>query len=144
MFTGKKDKSTHTRKINPKLGLLGFLGFLGFSGFLPKILNLQDSITVPIFFFFFSFFGFFSFYYEGKMSDTLIDERFESNSYRASAIANKVALILILGISIFTMSILGISNSYNMLSILIATIGFSFGVSVFLQQYLLYQFENEE
>lgn len=144
MFKNNNDKPTHTRKINPKLGLLGLLGFLGFSGFLPKFLNLQNGNTIPIFFFFFSFFGFFSFYYEGKMSNVLIDERFESNLYRASAIANKTALISILGVSIFTMTVLSINNPYNMLSILIATIGFSFGLSIFLQQYLLYQFENGE
>lgn len=144
MFKNERDKPTHTRQVNPKLGFLGLLGFLGFTGFLPKLFNLQNGDTMPIFFFFFSFFGFFSFYYEGRMSNVLIDERFESNLYHASAIANKTALILILGISIFTMTILSISNPYNMLSILIATIGFSFGLSIFLQQYLLYRLENGE
>lgn len=144
MFTDKKKKLSHTRKINPKLGFLGFLGVFGFLGYLPKLLNFQDILIAPVFFFFFCFFGFFGFYYEGKMSDVLIDERFKSNSYRASAIANKAGLSLILGISIFIISILGINNPYTMLSILIATIGFSFGLSIFLHQYLLYRFENEE
>lgn len=75
------------------------------------------------------------------MSNTLIDERFEANFYRASAIANKTALIFIFIISIIA---LRIENTYNLLSILIATIGFAFGLSNFLGQYLLYRFENKE
>lgn len=127
---------THTRKINPKLGLLGFAGFLGFLGFLPQ----PSSIPFP--FLFFAFFGFFSFYYEGKMSNTLIDERFQLNAYRAEAIANKIGLMLIiLGTIVFA---LRFAQMEAALSFLIALIGLTFGLSIFLQQYLLYRFENEE
>ena len=126
----------YTRAINPKMGLLGLFGFLGFIGF------LLESTVVPFPFFFFSFFGFFGFYYEGKMSNTLIDERFKINVYRAEAIANKVALYIIILVVII---VLGRVNEIKMLlSILIAIIGLTFGLSVFLQQYLLYKFENEE
>lgn len=141
-MSGNK-KLTHTRKINPMLGLLGLLGFFGFTGFIPEIFNLTDVLTAPSFFFFFAFFGFFGFYYEGKMSHTMIDERFQANKYRAEAVANKVCLTLVIVISILTMSMLRV-NTYTMLSVLIATIGLAFGLSVFLQQYLLYRFENEE
>lgn len=139
----KNKNQTHTRKISPKLGMLGLLGFLGFLGFLPRILNLTGDLNAQFAFLFFAFFGFFGFYYEGKMSDTLIDERFQLNHYRASYISNKVALSVIILVAILTVSVLKL-NSEDMLSALIATIGLAFGLSVFLQPYLLYRFENEE
>ncbi|MEG2633938.1 MAG: DUF3796 domain-containing protein, partial [Oscillospiraceae bacterium] len=74
---------------------------------------------------------------------TFIDERFQSNIYRAESIANKVSLTIIIGVAIFTISILRL-NSYDTLSVIIATIGLSFGLSIFLQFYLLFRFENEE
>lgn len=125
------------------LGILGLLGFMGLAGFIPKVFNLVDVLNAPSFFFFFAFFGFFGFYYEGKMSNTLIDERFQANKYCAEAIANKVSSTLVFVFSIITMSVLRLST-YDMLSVLIAAIGLSFGLSLFLQQYLLYRFENEE
>lgn len=136
-------RPTHTRKINPMLGILGLLGFIGFAGFIPRTYNLTDTLTAPSFFFFFTFFGFFGFYYEGLMSNTFIDERFQANKYRAEAIANKVSLTIVIVFAIITMSMLRL-NTYDMLSILIATIGLAFGLSIFLQQYLLYKFENEK
>ena len=57
-----------TRTINPKLGFLGLLGFAGFLGFWTYSV---DKTIFP--FVFFLFFGFFGFFYEGKMSNTLID-----------------------------------------------------------------------
>ncbi|MEG1012062.1 MAG: DUF3796 domain-containing protein [Ruthenibacterium sp.] len=139
----KHTKRTYTRKISPKLGLLGFLGFLGLIGFLPWFLKVTDVFAVPFPFFFFSFFAFFGFYYEGKMSGTFIDERFQANIYRAESIANKASLAIIIGVAIVMMSIFHLS-SYDTLSVLIATIGLSFGLSGFLQSYLLFRFENEE
>lgn len=139
-----KPKQTHTRKINPKLGMLGFFGLLGFAGFVPSVYNLQNLFPVPFLFFFFAFFGFFGFYFEGKMSGTLIDERFETNAYRAAATANRIALCVIILTAIFSTSVIKVSNAYLLSSILIASIGFSFGLAIFLQQYLLYRFENEE
>lgn len=144
MYYKHKQKSTHTRKLNSKLGILGILGFLGFIGFVPEIYNLKDILPAPVFFFFFAFFGFFGFYYEGKMSNTFINERFEANAYRAAAIGNRVALYIIIIVAIVSISILPIKNTYTISSILIATIGLSFGLSMFLQQYLLYRFENED
>lgn len=137
-------KPTHTRKINPKLGFLGFLGFFGFLGFLPEMLKMTHLFTVPTPFFFFAFFGFFGFYYEGKMSNTLIDERYETNAFRASAIACKTGLQIIIGVSVLTVSIFPVTSTYTMLSLLIATIALAFGLSTFLGEYLLYRFENEE
>lgn len=143
MRNNEKSTKTHTRTINPALGLLGILGLLGFLGFVPQVFNLTEVLTVPSFFFFFAFFGFFGFYYEGKMSHTLIDERYRANAYRAEAIANKASLIIIVTTSVIAMSLLRL-NTYDMVGILIAVIGIAFGLSVFLSQYLLYRFENEE
>lgn len=131
-------EQSHTRKINPKLGLLGFLGFAGFTGFLFDI----SPTSIPFPCFFFSFFGFFGFYYEGKMSNTLIDERFRANSYKAEAIANKIALSAIIFVTIFLL--IRATNLDNLLLILVSTVALAFGLSIFLQQYLLYKFENEE
>ena len=138
-----KQKSQYTRPISPKLGILGILGFVGVAGFLPKIYHITEILPTPTFFFFFAFFGFFGFYYEGKMSHTLMDERFQANAYRAMAIANKFALTLILAAAILSMSVLRL-EAYDMLALLIAVLGLAFGLSIFLQQYLLYRFENEE
>ena len=134
---------THTRKLNPKWGLLGFLGFSGLLGLSPIFRTLQPS-QVPFPLFFFCFFGFFGFYFEGKMSNTFMDERYYANSLRASAIACKSALCIIIGVSIFSISILKIESIYTFLTILLSTIGIAFGLSMFLSCYLIYKFENEE
>ena len=139
-----KDRSgdqNYTRTISPKLGLLGILGLLGFLGFLPWVLKVE---AIPVPFLFFAFFGFFGFYYEGKMSHTLRDERFQSNAYRAAATANRYALMMIILTTIFCVSILHIQDAQVFLGILIAVVGLSFGLSVFLGQYLLYRYEHEE
>ena len=139
----KQQDAKYTRKISPKLGLLGFLGLLGCLGFVPSHTG-ESSVFMVQAFFFFSFFGFFSFYYEGKLANTLIDERFAYNAQRAAAIANRIGLMTIIFVAIFTMSVFKIKDISIMLSILIATIGLAFGLSVFLSQYLLYRFETEE
>lgn len=139
-----KNKRTHTRELNPWLGMLGLLGFLGFTGFIPILWDLKDRMPVPFPFCFFAFFGFFGFYYEGKMSNTLIDERFESNSYRATAIANQRALNLIIWSVVIASSLFKVTDTYIMLSVIMAVIGLAFGLSVFWAQYLLYQYEREE
>ena len=41
-------------------------------------------------FIFFLFFGFFGFFYEGKMSNTLMDERYVENKLRAELTAHRV------------------------------------------------------
>jgi len=139
MSKAKDAKPTHTRKISPKLSLLGLLSLLGFIGFFP------NAFHVPVYFafFFFCFFGCFGFYYEGKMSNTLVDERFVLNRSRATAFANSIALFIIVGVSLITVSLFEL-ETHNTLNIIIAMIAFSFGLSLFLQQYLLYRFENKE
>ena len=82
--------SRSTRTVNPKLGFLGLFGFAGFLGFWTYRV---DQTIFP--FVFFLFFGFFGFFYEGKMSNTLIDERYKENKMRAQSTANKTALSII-------------------------------------------------
>lgn len=132
----------YTRTVNPKLGWLGCLGLLGLLGFLTVF---QDSnLGMPFPFIFFSFFGFFGFYYEGKMSHTLIDERFRMNAFKAEALATKVALMMIVLVTILCISVLRVKSPYLMTGILFSTIGIAFGLSIFLGQYLLYRYDEEE
>lgn len=70
----KGNNATITRNLNPKLGFLGFLGFFGFLGFWTY--NIDKTIFPFVFFVFFGFFGFF---YEGKLSNTFMDERYQEN-----------------------------------------------------------------
>lgn len=130
--------NTHTRRINPKLGIFGVFGVMGFLGFMETSSGVN---TVP-FCLFFSFFGFFGFFYEGKMSNTFIDERFKENTSKAKSIGTTTGLMIII---IVTIVFAGRINDAKLLvKILISTIALAFGISGFLQQYLLYRFENKE
>lgn len=86
----KGNNATITRNLNPKLGFLGFLGFFGFLGFWTY--NIDKTIFPFVFFVFFGFFGFF---YEGKLSNTFMDERYQENKMHAHSVANKTALTII-------------------------------------------------
>lgn len=134
----------YTRRISPKLGILGFLGFLGFVGLIPDLFRINGSHVVPFPLLFFCFFGFFGFYYEGKMSGTLMDERYVANLNRAAALANRIALTGIIGCTIAAISIFRVSDPELMVKVLLSVIGFAFAISIFLQEYLLYRFEREE
>ncbi len=138
------DNKTYTKKVSPLWSLLGLFGFIGFNGLfqIPKTF-FNDSLPYPYFFLAFSFFGYFGCYYEAKMSNTLIDERFEANSNKATAIANRIALNIILITTIITLIVLTWDPNI-VLSIVMAAIGIAWGLADFLKQYLLYRFENED
>ena len=122
-------KTNRTRKLNPKLG---FLGFLGFSGFMGGV------------WFRFIFFGFFGFFYEGKMSNTLMDERFKENKNRAQLMALKTSFAVILIALCFIFvgeSFISIEYLFNVVYILIAL---SIALSIFLSEYLLYRYDHDE
>lgn len=126
-----------TRKLNPKLGLLGFAGFFGCLGFWTYSAFHQ---VYP--FIFFSFFGFFGFFYEGKMSGTLMDERFEENRIRAESAAHRVVQVMIL-LTLFLVSrgaILG-DLEYTLIAVLIV-LSLTFAADVFLSEYLLYRYDQ--
>lgn len=126
-----------TRKLSPKLGLLGFLGFLGFFGFLTYPASGDVSA-----FAFFVFFGFFGFYYEGKMSQTLMDERFCENARRASAAASNIAFtLLFIALIVLSQGRLFGNLTYNLIALLIA-LSLVLALRLFLGEYLLYRYDH--
>lgn len=135
----KESAAKVTRTVNPKLGFLGFLGFVGFLGFWTY--NMDKTIFPFVFFMFFGFFGFF---YEGKMSNTYIDERHKENKMKAGMTANRIALtiiflaVLILGQGKF------MGNLEYTLITLIIVIALSIALEIFLSEYLLYRYDHDD
>lgn len=129
----------HTRRLNPKFGLLGFLGFLGCFGFWTYA---EQQVIFP--FFFFIFFGFFGFYYEGKMSGTLTDEMFEMHRMQAQLKAYKIGMSLIF----LTLWLIGFGLFRKHLDwaaiFLTSGVSLSYGLTLFLSEYFLYRFEHED
>lgn len=132
---GKTAKTT--RELNPKLGLLGFAGFLGFLGFWSYS---RFHEVYP--FLFFVFFGFFGFFYEGRMSNTLMDERFEENRVRAELTAHRVARVIIfLTLLLVGRGALMGSLEYTLIALVIL-ISLAFALELFLGEYLLYRYDH--
>lgn len=128
-----------TRTINPKLGFLGFFGFFGFLGFWTYGV---DKTIFP--FVFFMFFGFFGFFYEGKMSNTFMDERYKENKIKAHMTANKIALGIIFGSILFLGQGKLIGNLEYTLIALIIVVTLSIALEMFLSEYLLYRYDHDE
>lgn len=128
-------KTNRTRKLNPKWGFLGFFGFLGFLDF--------DS---PGFWTRFIFFGFFGFFYEGKMSNTLMDERFRENKNKAQLMALKIAFaVIIIVLSLFSLGEYFMVMSIETLSRIVhSLIALSIALAIFLSEYLLYRYDHDE
>lgn len=126
-----------TRKLNPKLRCLGFLGFLGFIGFTTYS---ADKEIFP--FVFFLFFGFFGFFYEGKMSETFIDERYRENQLKAQAAANKIAssIIFLACVVVGQGKLMG-NLEYTLTAFLIVVV-LSIALDLFLSKYLLYRYDH--
>ena len=122
-------KTNRTRKLNPQLGLLGFFGFFGFMG------GVWFRLV---------FFGFFGFFYEGKMSNTLMDERFRENKNRAQLMALKAAftvIIIALCLILVGESFMSMEYLFNVVYILISL---SIALAIFLSEYLLYRYDHDE
>ena len=144
-----KNSVKYTRKIDPRLGLLGFLGFLGFLGIVTFRL---EHVFFP--FIFFGFFGFFGLRYEGKMSSTLMDERFLLNRHRADRKAYSVcfyatlASLLLANVNeagwAWLAEAAGLQVSEMKLMFLTIALALSLGLSVFLSPYLLYRYDHED
>lgn len=137
-----KAKQQYTRSISPKWGLFGFLGLLGFVGFVPQNIGGQAAAPFPCLFF--CFFGFFGLYYEGKMSHTLMDERYKMNALRAQAAAYRTALTLIILGTILGVSVMRIQTAGPMMQLLFSLIGIAFGLCLFLSNYLTYHYDCED
>lgn len=128
-----------TRRLNPKLGLLGFAGFLGFLGFWTY--GAFRDITP---FIFFAFFGFFGFFYEGKLSNTLMDERYVENKLRAELTAHRVMrAIIFLTLILFGQGALLGSLDYTLIAVLIA-LSLTVALDLFLSEYLLYRYDHSD
>lgn len=135
----KKRADYTTRKLNPKLGLLGFTGFFGFLGFWSY--NAYGDVTP---FMFFAFFGFFGFFYEGKLSNTLMDERFRENRLRAELAAHRVLRVIVF----LTLLLLGRgallgSLEYTLIAVLVV-LSLAFALNLFLCEYLLYRYDSSD
>lgn len=134
-----KSETKTTRKLNPKLGLLGFLGFLGLLGFWTYQI---DKTIYP--FCFFLFFGFFGFFFEGKMSNTLMDERFRENAVKAQLISYKIgyAVLFVMLLLLGRGALMG--NLEYTLIFLVCGISLTLAAVIFLSEYLLYRFDHAD
>jgi amino acid transporter len=135
----KEDNAQFTRAVNPRMGFLGFLGFAGFLGFWTY--SVDQTIST---FWFFIFFGFFGFFYEGKMSHTFMDERYQENKMKAHLKANKIALtiIFIAAVLIGQGKLMG-KLEYTLIALIIV-IALSLALAVFLGEYFLFRYDHDE
>lgn len=127
-----------TRRLSPKLGFLGFCGFLGFAGFWTY--GAMGDLTG---FMFFAFFGFFGFFFEGKMSNTLMDERYRENVVRAELKAHRVGFSII----ILLLILAGQHSRFKVeliAPILITGIALTVALTMFLSEYLLYRYDHDD
>lgn len=132
-------KRTVTRTINPKLGLFGLFGFAGFLGFWTYPANGDISPFV-----FFLFFAFFAFYYEGKMSGTLIDERYKDNQIKAHLKANRITVtIIFLALLVLGQGRLFHSMEYTLIGFVIV-VTIAIALELFLSTYLLYRYDRTD
>lgn len=136
----KRESSAQvTRRINPKRGFLGFLGFMGFGGFWTYH---NDKVISP--FIYFIFFGFFGFFFEGKMSDTFMDERYKENKMKARSKANSLAMdIIFIALLVLGSGRLLMSLEYTLIAFVIV-VAFSIALALFLGEYLLYRYDHDE
>ena len=134
----KQQGSDYTRTLNPRLGYLGLLGFLGFGGFWTYALNGE---IFP--FLFFSFFGFFGFFYEGRLSDTFMDERFQEEVVLAERKAYRISnSIMFLGLLLLCRGKLFGNLEYTLIAVVIV-FSLAFALQQFLREYLLYRYDHD-
>ena len=131
-------KTGRTRRVGPKLGFLGFCGFLGFAGFWTY--GAMGDLTG---FIFFAFFGFFGFFFEGKMSNTLMDERYKENAVRAELKALRIGFGIIFFLLVFAGQA-GRLTAELVAPILIAGIALTVALIIFLSEYLLYRYDHDD
>ena len=127
-----------TRRLSPKFGFLGFLGFLGFAGFWSygTVGDLSE-------FAFFAFFGFFGFFFEGRMSNTLMDERFKENAVKAELKAYRAGFAVIF-LLLILMGQAGRFKAELVAPMLIIGIALDVALTTFLSEYLLYRYDHDD
>lgn len=131
-------KTGRTRRLSPKFGFLGFCGFLGFAGF--WIYGALGDLSG---FVFFAFFGFFGFFFEGKMSNTLMDERFKENAARAERKALRIGFGIIFILLLFAGQA-GRLTAELVAPILVTGIALTVALTMFLSEYLLYRYDHDD
>ena len=132
------EETNRTRKLDPRLGFLGILGFLGLVGFYTYP---HYNMYFP--FCFFGFFGFFGFFFEGKMSNTLMDERFQENAVRAELQAYRVGFVIIM----LLLVVVGQGSRFSAeiaAPVLISGVALAIALTMFLSEYLLYRYDHDE
>ena len=129
----RKQPRPFTRTLSPRLGLLGFLGFLGLLGFWTYPMGQIFPFA------FFVFFGFFGFYFEGRLSHTMVDERFRENVEKAQLRAYRIGVSLL-----FLLLVLGGQGraAARTGAILLAGMGLILGLTLFLSEYFLYRLDH--
>ncbi len=138
MYSGN-DKNNRARKVNPKLGLFGFLGFLGFAGIWTY--TIQGDVSP---FYFFCFFGFFGFFFEGKMSNVLMDERFKENRIKAQLQAYRIGLSVSFIVLIASTWDWMLQSNDAKLLFMVISLSLIIGLVPFLAEYLLYRYDSKD
>lgn len=128
-----------TRTINPKWGFLGLFGLTGFLGFWTYS---ADKTISP--FTAFIFFGFFGFFYEGRLSNTLIDERYRENKMKAHLSASRAALSIIFLTTLFLGQGRLMGNLEYTLIAYVIVISLALALEIFLSRFLLYRYDHDE
>lgn len=78
------------------------------------------------------------------MSNTLIDERYKENKMKAQSVANRTSLsIIFLAILILGQGKLMDNLEYTLIALVIV-IALSIALEIFLSEYLLYHYDNDE
>ncbi len=78
------------------------------------------------------------------MSNTFIDERYKENKMKAQSVANKTSLsIIFLAILILGQGKLMDSLEYTLIALVIV-VALSLALEIFLSEYLLYHYDNDE
>lgn len=139
MRAGRMRHRDITPRINPRLGYLGLLGLLGFMGFITYPVS-RDVFP----FIFFGFFGFFGYFFAGRMSGTMMDERYRENAMRAelAALRSGFSIVLVALLLLCRGALFG-SLEYTLIAVII-TLALAFALVVFLSQYLLYRYDYED
>ncbi|MDE7262673.1 MAG: DUF3796 domain-containing protein [Oscillospiraceae bacterium] len=132
----KQAESTNrTRRLSPRFGFLGILGLAGFIGFYTYT-NYGEYFP----FCFFAFFGFFGFFYEGKMSNTFMDERFRENALRAERDAYSTGIKILFLLLVIAGQ--GHVPASLTLPALLIGISLDLALTLFLSEYLLYRYDH--
>ena len=90
------------------------------------------------------FFGFFGFFYEGKLSNTFMDERYQENKMHAHSVANKTALTIIFLVTLILGQGKLMGNLEYTFNAYIIMVSLAIALEVFLWEFLLYHYDHDD